>query len=274
MSFKSWLHQLAKPAIKQILKDDLLQKPVLINSIPKSGTHLLSNMLFSVPYSQMRGDATDADKFSDDSERFEFVKNQLTDFSEDTVFLAHIPHSQQIDNWLEEKGIKQVFVLRDPRDVAVSMHYYVMKSKGKHYHFPLYNQLQTNEERLLRVIEGFGDGETSYNVNSESIPNLKLFYEAYLPWIESPNTYVVKFEDLINPTKKYEEVQELLKFLEITPSNANIDRMIQRGQNPKRSGTFRKGKTGGWKDEFQPEHIEAFERVFGNELLKKLGYEI
>jgi hypothetical protein len=255
------------------MKGDLLQKPVIINSIPKSGTHLLSNMLFSVPYSKMRGDATDADKFSDDSERFTFLKEQLTEFSEDTVFLGHIPYSKVIDNWLAEKEVKQVFVLRDPRDVAVSMHYYVMKSGEKHYHYPLYSSLQSNEERLLRVIQGFGEGETIYEVNKDSIPNLKLFYEAYLPWIESPNTYVVKFEDLINPEKKYKEVQGLLRFLEITPSNQNIDRMIQRGQNPKKSGTFRKGKTGGWRDEFQDEHLESFQQVFGNDLLRKIGYE-
>ncbi|MFT6962087.1 MAG: hypothetical protein ACJAWV_001812 [Flammeovirgaceae bacterium] len=274
MSFKSWLHQLAKPAIKRILKDDLLKTPVLTNSIPKSGTHLLSNMLFSIPYSQMGGDATDADKFSDDSERFDFMKNQLTDFSAGSVVLGHIPYSQKIDNWLAEKDVKHVFVVRDPRDVAVSMHYYVMKSQGKHFHYPIYSSLETNEERLLQVIEGFGEGKTSFRESSESIPNLKIYYEAYFPWIESPNTYVVKFEDLINPEKKYKEVQNLLNFLEITPSNANIDRMIQRGQNPKKSSTFRKGKKEGWRDEFQAEHIEAFERVFGSELLRKLGYEI
>lgn len=274
MSIKSWLHQLAKPTIKRILKDDLLKTPVLVNSIPKSGTHLLSNMIFSIPYSQMRGDATDADKFSDDSARLEFLKKQFLDFSESTVFLGHIPYSLEIDNWLSANQVKQVFVLRDPRDVAVSMHYYVMKSGLKHYHFPLYEQLQTNDERLMRVIQGFGEGKENYKVDATSIPNLKIFYEAYLPWIDSPNTHVVRFEDLIAPEKKYAKVQSLLRFLEITPSNSNINRMIQRGQNPKRSGTFRKGKTGGWRDEFNQEHEEAFEQVFGNDLLRKLGYEV
>ena len=41
---------------------------------------------------------------------------------------------------------------------------------------------------------------------------------------------------------------------------------------PKKSHTFRSGKTGGWKQHFTDEHKKLFKEVAGD-LLVKLGYE-
>jgi hypothetical protein len=41
---------------------------------------------------------------------------------------------------------------------------------------------------------------------------------------------------------------------------------------PKKSHTFRSGKTGGWREHFTEEHKTLFKEVAG-ELLVKLGYE-
>jgi hypothetical protein len=40
----------------------------------------------------------------------------------------------------------------------------------------------------------------------------------------------------------------------------------------KPSGTFRKGHVGGWREEFKPEHVEAFKRSDAEGWLVQLGY--
>ena len=49
------------------------------------------------------------------------------------------------------------------------------------------------------------------------------------------------------------------------------ERMVKATQSP--SPTFRKGKTGGWRDEFKPEHVAAFKRSDPDGWLVRLGYE-
>ena len=48
-------------------------------------------------------------------------------------------------------------------------------------------------------------------------------------------------------------------------------RMVEATQTP--SPTFRKGQAGGWRDEFKPEHVEAFKRSDPDGWLVTLGYE-
>mgnify|MGYP002867183785 CR=1 FL=1 len=250
-----------------------LQMPVLLNSIPKSGTHLLSNMLFSIPHTHMVADLTDADKLSDPTARLEYVRRLAVQKEAGDLYIGHIPYSPEIAQFFAENGVKQVFVFREPRDVSVSMYHYVMKPKGGHYHFPLFNSMENDSQRLMTVIEGYGKGKEEYEVGPDAVPSLHHYYEAYLPWLNAPNTLALRFEDLISPDLKSATIQKLLNFLEVPQSEEKIQKMVRLGQNPKNSSTFRKGKAGSWAEEYLPEHHQAFEKVGGKDLLQKMGYE-
>ena len=47
---------------------------------------------------------------------------------------------------------------------------------------------------------------------------------------------------------------------------------IRSAIQPQKSATFRKGKTGGWRDHFTQEHKVLFKEIAGD-LLIRLGYE-
>jgi hypothetical protein len=59
-----------------------------------------------------------------------------------------------------------------------------------------------------------------------------------------------------------------------TPKVSRLEAIsiLKQSINPKRSGTFRKGQPGAWKESFTPENAKNFKRIAGD-LLVRLGYE-
>ena len=49
--------------------------------------------------------------------------------------------------------------------------------------------------------------------------------------------------------------------------------MVKTSLMTNKSQTFRKGLSGEWRNEFKPQHVEAFKRHDVNNWLVKLGYE-
>ena len=69
----------------------------------------------------------------------------------------------------------------------------------------------------------------------------------------------------------------LLDFLETKQVPFQVDRetaiqTILEAIQPEKSPTFRKGKTGGWRNHFSDEHKQIFKDITGD-LLIELGYE-
>ena len=124
------------------------------------------------------------------------------------------------------------------------------------------------EERLNIVIKGF------------DLPGLKMAntwerYEGYLGWFEKENVLCLKFEDLILNREK--AIDRLLDYLEgfgvefIAPRSEAIKK-VSASIEPRRSGTFRKGQPGNWKEHFTEDNKRKFKAVAGD-LLTRLGYE-
>jgi hypothetical protein len=69
----------------------------------------------------------------------------------------------------------------------------------------------------------------------------------------------------------------LLDFLEqrggrINRRSEEAIQIIRRHIDPKKSGTYRKGVPGGWREYFTEENLAVFNREAGD-LLQRLGYE-
>ena len=67
-------------------------------------------------------------------------------------------------------------------------------------------------------------------------------------------------------------IETILEFVGIPCTQDLLDRINADGFDPKKSNTYRKGSSGGWKDEYTPEHIEAFRKIFNDEHLASWGY--
>jgi hypothetical protein len=105
-------------------------------------------------------------------------------------------------------------------------------------------------------------------------PDIAQRFAPYLGWLKHPEVMAIHFEDLI-----LERASTLTRIMEHllarAPLRANrqlILEALETSINPKKSPTFRSGKTGEWKKYFTAEHKRTFKNVAGD-LLIKLGYE-
>src|SRR5574342_1291908 len=84
----------------------MLSYPIIVNSIPKSGTNLLMNIVFALPNAHFVEDMSLASIVDEPEERMEFVKERVKHLSPGAVYTGHIPHSPAIADWICQQGIK------------------------------------------------------------------------------------------------------------------------------------------------------------------------
>lgn len=254
--------------------------PILVNSIPKSGTNLLFNIICAIPgmwHSGWEYDMSLAVERHIPEKRLSFIQERLLDLSPGCVYTGHISYSPEIAEWLCKNKIKQVFIYRDPRDVTVSGCHYIMKDiHPRHEYYETYEKLGSDSERLLALIRGVGEGRTKYRWSATSTTNIRLVYEIFVRWTADSNTLAVRYEDLIDKTpcdnnKAVTTVRSILEFLEMPYNTKLIHEILSTGREPAKSQTFRLGRQGTWKEEYTEQHIRAFKEITGD-LIEKLGY--
>ncbi|MBN8207251.1 sulfotransferase domain-containing protein [Bacillus sp. NTK071] len=244
--------------------------PFLMSSIPKSGTYLLHQILTGLP--GISSDRTRSKLFFTNSLLPETYiddhKNRLSQLPENEFGLGHIRYSSTYAQLLKELQMKHVFIYRDPRDVCVSLSYFI-KDKWKTH--PLHNDFntlfQTNKQRHLGIINGVPGKWPGFNA----------YFHHYYEWLNHAETHHVSYEELvINEQSKEKAIMNIIEFLweGLTPPMSYRDMYSQVVQNinPSTSNTFRSGKIGGWKQEFDSEIKLAF-KANANHLLLKFGYE-
>ena len=257
---------------------DCLTWPVLVNSVPKSGTHLLKNMVLTIPGARYVGDMTLAVEKHVSADRLRFVKKRICNLRSGCVYIGHIPYSREIAEWLNKQGIKQLFIYRDPRDVTVSMYHYIMREiQPRHAFYGMFSNLGNDSQRLLGAIRGIGEGQTEYRLSSTSLPNIRIMYEIWMDWIRDEHTFALCYEDLVGKGGQQSHsaastVIDMLQFLEVYYDMQLIDAILTKGMDAKKSPNFRRGGSGAWREEYTAQHIKAFKEITGD-LLIELGYE-
>ena len=159
------------------------------------------------------------------------------------------------------------FIFRDPRDVVVSHVFYVTDMEARHVHHEYYASLPDFDSRLRVSILGRPDTGVEF-------PDIAARFAPYLGWLDRSEVLILHFEGLI-----HDRAATLTRIMDHLLARAPLDSprelildSLESSINPKRSPTFRSGKTGEWKKHFTPEHKKIFKEVAG-ELLIRLGYE-
>lgn len=250
--------------------------PVLVNSIPKAGTNLLKNIVKSVPGIRGCDDASWAGGLPDPDDRLDFLRDRFWCHRPGCFYTGHIPYARQIAAWLDDREFRHLFMMRDPRDVIVSVCHYIMRdTRPRHPYYDMYARFASDQERLMAVITGFRADAGVYRTGADVIPSIASGCEVYMPWAQHPGVLTVRFEDLVGQDASAERVREvlarILRFLDVPVEDATIDRMQRRGMSPRRSYTFRRGRVGSWRDEFTEAHVTAFQRHAGD-LVERMGY--
>jgi hypothetical protein len=131
-----------------------------------------------------------------------------------------------------------------------------------------YNSLPDFGERLKAAITGINKDEVK-------MVSVRQRYEGVFQWLEQDNVMCIHFEDLIDNRdatlmSMLDEVEKT-GYVIPTPREDALSILVEAIQ-PKKSHTFRSGKTGGWHNYFTNEHKSLFKDVAGD-LLVQLGYE-
>ncbi len=168
--------------------------------------------------------------------------------------------------------IKKIAVLRDLRDVVVSLVYF-WDGSGKDINWmPMdtddarrYRQLETFDEKLTTILSPGNQFHDFFLRNCQECVKA----------IENESILQIHFEALVglkgggSDTSQRDALLQMILFLGIELE----DEALERVQSNIFGGTstFRKGQIGSWKEEFTQEHEALFEEYLGS-INRSLGY--
>lgn len=246
-----------------------------LNGFPKSGTHAIESL-----GSQLLPRLTKANwlgNVKDNAFSAELVTDHVVPWLD--AFLpgrfarGHMAYTNEIAEAFKRNKICKAFIFRDFRDVAVSAAFHAI---GENRIFPKKEFYQSFgfDEMLKRIITG-----------DENIAGVMERWEMYAPWLDEGWVLKLAYEDFLE--HKTEVAGLFLRYvygktaayngvgIKLDPEDFNreVRRLTLAMQHPEKSITFRKGKSGGWKEHFTDEHKALFKASDKNNWLIKLGYE-
>jgi hypothetical protein len=246
--------------------------PVLVNSFPKSGTHLLMQLVEGLPerenYGAFLGSMISSFKFR---ERMpENVLSFIRGIVPGEVVRGHLFFDERYAVELAKKSAVHYFIYRDPRDIVVSEAHYLREMSRWHRLTPFFRKFDSIEGAISLSIQGL-----KAPVPGIDYPDVAARFGRYQGWLNRDDCFAIRFEDL-RSERQSEIIQEMAKFY-VERSKSSLDvaacaRSMAAQVDPHKSHTFRSGKKAGWQREFTAEHRQQFAEVSGD-LLIQLGYE-
>lgn len=164
---------------------------------------------------------------------------------------------------LEKPNIKKMALVRDLRDVTVSLAYYLdqvggrQKVAGDGAGQDPYYSLATFEERLNLILTPNNTHNTYLVRNCEEC----------LKALQNPEILVVRFEDLVgsrgggSDQAQQEAILKIVDFMGMRLSDAALGKIQENLFGS--TTTFRKGQIGSWREEFSDQNNFLFEQTFG-----------
>ena len=246
--------------------------PIFGNSKPKSGSHLLLQILNGftqiMPYKYVGADPVRTITPEGRRKTKEEILDELKCVPRGVIGWGYVDATPENASFLTEAGRVNYFIYRDPRDMLISQVFFATDMHEGHGMHEYYNSLSDFGERLNVAITGI-------DKDGLKMVSVKQRYEGVFQWLEQKNVMCIRFEDLIN--NRDATLKSMLDEVEKTgykipaPREKALAVLVDAIQ-PKKSHTFRSGKTGGWKQYFTDEHKSLFKDVAGD-LLIRLGYE-
>ena len=246
--------------------------PIFGNSKPKSGSHLLLQILNGftqiMPYQYVEADPIRTIEKEGRRKTKEEILDELKRVPNGVIGWGYVEATTENVSFLTSAGRVNYFIYRDPRDLLVSQVFFATDMHEGHGMHDYYNSLPDISARLKVAITGIDrDGIRMVSVKER--------YEGVFQWLEQKNVLCLRFEDLINNRNAtlnamLDEVDKTGYKIPMSREKA-LENLIESIQ-PKKSHTFRAGKTGGWKTYFTEEHKTLFKDIAGD-LVVRLRYE-
>ena len=244
--------------------------PLFVNSVPKSGTHVLYHCFSNAPFLR------DYDEFIASTPSLPFrelkrqeVRKRLENIRSGELFRGHLFYHQEDASLLWQRQVLHLFVYRDPRDIVCSEAHYLAemnKFHGMHGRF----KMLTPEKRLMLAINGCAAEVPAY-------PDISARYARFTPWLSETNVYSIRFEELVGPQQAAmldRLFDRLLQKMPAISAQLSVARLrALQDIRPENSHTYRKGGgVGIWAKQFTAEHKDALQGI-GWRSSRQLGYE-
>jgi len=242
---------------------------VMANSFPKSGTHLLLQVLEAFSLKDYGNFLASTPSITMIERHPTSMVSKIDRLVPGELVSAHMFHNEIVNEALKQKEVTHFFIYRDPRDVIVSECYYLSEMNKWHKLYQHFSQHDNISDMIEMSINGINTDDFYY-------PDIGTRMSRYTSWIVDDNVLAIKFEDLTGPNQK-NVVTDIVNFFATKNHsisidvNKTIDYAIQ-SIAPEKSHTFRSGKSGKWKDYFSDKQTELMARLASNEL-KTWGYE-
>jgi len=246
--------------------------PIFGNAKPKSGSHLLLQVLNGftriMPYRYVEADPARTITKNGKRKTQEEILADLRTLPSGVIGWGYVDATPENASFLTRSGRVNYFIYRDPRDLLVSQVFFATEMYEEHGMHDYYASLPDFGARLATAISGI-------NRDGLYMVSVKQRYEGVFQWLATPGVMCIRFEDLINHrdatlTAILDEVEKT-GYKIPTPREKAMSILVEAIQ-PKKSHTFRSGKTGGWTEYFTDKHKKLFKDVAGD-LLVQLGYE-
>jgi len=260
------------------------QSPIILNSIPKSGTHLAIKLLSGLPgvtrvrfqVSSMTAGLFAAGSSNETVEvgvaapklvSLEKVRRHLRQVPAGAFVTAHVPYSLQLANTLGDLGYRMVLLVRDPRDIAVSSAAY-LPTRARHALRDTFAGMD-HVQQLMAAIEGIVSGEAE-------LKDLRTRVASTYAWRADPNTTTIRFEDLVGPAgggelaRQQGAIAQVADHLGVDLAEDDVKRLAAGLFGG--TETFRSGQIGSWHASFDASHLEVAGPLVGD-LVRELGYE-
>ncbi len=242
------------------------------NAKPKSGSHLLLQVLGGfariMPYVYVQADPIRTITKEGRRRSQDEISADLSELPTGVIGWGYVDATPENVAILCRPDRVTYFIYRDPRDMLVSQVFFATDLYEEHGMHAYYNSLPDFGARLRAAIEGVDhDGMMMVNVLQR--------YEGVLQWLQQEDVLCLRFEDLVNQRES-----ALAAMLDQVARTGYVIRtprekalaVLEVAIEPRKSHTFRSGKTGGWKEYFTDDHKRLFRKVAGD-LLVRLGYE-
>ncbi|KYO36720.1 sulfotransferase 6B1 [Alligator mississippiensis] len=258
--------------LKSLDTFDAREDDVLLVSYPKSGTHWLAQIIMQLYTNQVT--LTSPIEFGD------ILKlEELKNLSSRRIIPTHLDYNMLPMNF-KNKGCKTIYIIRNPKDTAVSMYHYYKDNP----YLPTIDKWTTFLELFLKgdvVCGSWFEHFLSWEKHRNDENILFLFYEDMKK--DLPKT-VKKIGVFLGINISDSEIREVCKKSSFSEMKTNIEKENVDPNHTVCALTsdkkliFRKGTVGDWKNHFTPKQNKLFEEMFSNkmkysDLAKCITYE-
>ena len=235
-----------------------LKNSILLNSIPKSGTHLLHQILAQFGYTDHYGFYASTPSISMIERKSDKAIDFVNKIKRNELTNGHIFFNNTLNLHIKKRNLPTIFLYRDPRAIFVSEIHYLSDMNKWHRCHKYYKQCNSFKEKFNLCLNGIDDQKFYY-------PPFKERINRYIKWINQPHVLSIRYEDLIDNGSLDTVLGVLIEYIS---KYKDISNLQFKSINPHDSHTYTGMDPNRWKIQLSNIEINTLNTNLKNELIE------